>query len=460
MAFKLSPVLNEQQFSNAGILLSGGKIETYLAGSSTPATTYTSPSGAVAQANPIILNSRGEVDNLIYLTTGISYKLVLKDSLNNVLRTYDNIEGVNDSSLTIDQWVNSGVTPTFVSGTQFTLPGDQTSAFQVNRRVKLLVTAGTVYGYISASAFAALTTVTVVLDSGVLDSGLSNVQLGLITPTNTSIRTTSAMIANGAITSVKLSTGAPNWDTNGVFIGGSAAPNISNNATPDYGSIAVNSTSSISNQANHAYVASRFSDDAVGANLVFTKSRSASLGTNTIVQSGDVLGRIAFRGADGTKFTNGASITATVDGTPGADDMPTALNFNTTPDGAAAVVERLRVSSDGSFSAVIPSGSTLYPAFMCRAWVNFNGTGVVAIRASGNVSSITDNGVGDYSVNFTTAMPDANYSAVATAGNATVSFNRCAVTYGYTTSLVKVTGSNGGTGAGVDFDNIHVAVFR
>jgi hypothetical protein len=50
----------------------------------------------------------------------------------------------------------------------------------------------------------------------------------------------------------------------------------------------------------------------------------------------------------------------------------------------------------------------------CRAWVNFNGTGTVAIRDSFNVSSITDNGTGDYTVNFTTAMPDVNYSAVAT----------------------------------------------
>ena len=50
------------------------------------------------------------------------------------------------------------------------------------------------------------------------------------------------------------------------------------------------------------------------------------------------------------------------------------------------------------------------PLFACRAWVNFNGTGTVAIRASGNVSSITDNGTGDYTVNFTTAMQDVNYS--------------------------------------------------
>ena len=49
-------------------------------------------------------------------------------------------------------------------------------------------------------------------------------------------------------------------------------------------------------------------------------------------------------------------------------------------------------------------------AYGCRAWVNFNGTGSVAIRASGNVSSISDNGTGDYTVNLTTAMPDANYA--------------------------------------------------
>ena len=52
------------------------------------------------------------------------------------------------------------------------------------------------------------------------------------------------------------------------------------------------------------------------------------------------------------------------------------------------------------------------PLYMCRAWVNFNGYGTVAIRGSGNVSSITDNGTGNYTVNFTTAMSDANYCVV------------------------------------------------
>lgn len=54
-----------------------------------------------------------------------------------------------------------------------------------------------------------------------------------------------------------------------------------------------------------------------------------------------------------------------------------------------------------------PDGTENYK---CRAWVNFNGTGTVAIRAAGNVSSITDNGTGNYTVNFTTAMPDVNYA--------------------------------------------------
>ena len=59
------------------------------------------------------------------------------------------------------------------------------------------------------------------------------------------------------------------------------------------------------------------------------------------------------------------------------------------------------------------SGSA--PSYSARAWVNFNGTGTVAILASGNVSSITDNGTGNYTVNFMTAMPDVNYAVTALA---------------------------------------------
>jgi hypothetical protein len=69
-------------------------------------------------------------------------------------------------------------------------------------------------------------------------------------------------------------------------------------------------------------------------------------------------------------------------------------------------------SGDLSFNSGYGSAAVAYG---CRAWVNFDGTGTVAIRASGNVSSITDNGTGLYTVNFTTAMPDANYCVQTTA---------------------------------------------
>jgi hypothetical protein len=80
--------------------------------------------------------------------------------------------------------------------------------------------------------------------------------------------------------------------------------------------------------------------------------------------------------------------------------------------GAGSWNERMRIDSSGNllFNSGYGSAATAYG---CRAWVNFNGTGAVAIRDSANVTSITDNGAGNYTVNFTTAMPNANYSAVA-----------------------------------------------
>jgi hypothetical protein len=72
-------------------------------------------------------------------------------------------------------------------------------------------------------------------------------------------------------------------------------------------------------------------------------------------------------------------------------------------------------SGDLQFNSGYGSVATAYG---CRAWVNFNGTGVVAIRGSGNITSITDNGTGDYTVNFTNAMPDENYT-LSTASNET-----------------------------------------
>lgn len=110
-------------------------------------------------------------------------------------------------------------------------------------------------------------------------------------------------------------------------------------------------------------------------------------------------------------------------------------------------------------SAQFATVSGTAPLYAARAWVNFNGTGTVAIRASGNVSSITDNGVGDYTINFTTAMTDANYSVVAVTGDLAANTAASAHSKTYSTGSTNlVVGSAGGTLQ--DKDSINVSIFR
>ena len=105
------------------------------------------------------------------------------------------------------------------------------------------------------------------------------------------------------------------------------------------------------------------------------------------------------------------------------------------------------------------------PIYPCRAWVNFNGTGTIAIRASGNVSSITDNAVGDYTVNFTTAMPDANYVTSLNGGNTTNTAETYATeakgaAYLKTTSAYRMNTYNYNTTTTADRENVYIVVFR
>ena len=103
------------------------------------------------------------------------------------------------------------------------------------------------------------------------------------------------------------------------------------------------------------------------------------------------------------------------------------------------------------------SGSA--PSYSARAWVNFNGTGTVAIRGSGNVSSITDNGVGDYTANFTTAMADANFEVNGVAyypGVAAATFGLASTA----TGSVRVQAINTTGTATIDVDQMHVSIFR
>jgi hypothetical protein len=123
--------------------------------------------------------------------------------------------------------------------------------------------------------------------------------------------------------------------------------------------------------------------------------------------------------------------------------------------------ERMRIDSSGNLQFNSGYGSVA-TAYGCRAWVNFNGTGTVAIRASGNVTSITDLGTGYYQINFTTAITDGNYCVNVTGSVATSSSTpvpAVATNTAPATTNVRITFNIAGTGQ-VDQLYTSVSVFR
>lgn len=114
----------------------------------------------------------------------------------------------------------------------------------------------------------------------------------------------------------------------------------------------------------------------------------------------------------------------------------------------------------------LTTASGAAPSYSARAWVNFNGTGTVAIRAAGNVSSITDNGDGDYTLNFTTALPDANYAPTFMLGRDTTNIDVYAAISPSvlpTASALRIRTaflSQVGSSLYADLARINIAVFR
>ena len=120
MAVFLSPVggVAAQFFTNTGAVLTGGKLYTYAAGTTTPQTTYTTNSGNVARTNPIVLDAAGRVPDSgeIWLTSQ-AYKFVLKDSTDVLIATYDNISAIGVSNINPDNFTGDGATVNFTLST-------------------------------------------------------------------------------------------------------------------------------------------------------------------------------------------------------------------------------------------------------------------------------------------------------------------------------------------------------
>ena len=171
---------------------------------------------------------------------------------------------------------------------------------------------------------------------------------------------------------------------------------------------------------------------------------------------------IVIDGTSGISGVDGSAGTPAVQGT----DTNTGIYYSAadTVDVATGGVQRGQFDSSGNFKFNSGYGSVA-TAYGCRAWVNFNGTGTVAIRASGNVTSITDNGAGDYTVNFTTAITDVNYAVnITTSIQGTTSTNG-----GFMSTLSRNTTPAVGsvriemftsTFANADSLQVNVAIFR
>jgi len=113
--------------------------------------------------------------------------------------------------------------------------------------------------------------------------------------------------------------------------------------------------------------------------LYFAKSRSDTVGTNTVLSSGDSTGRISFNGADGANFIESARITGAVDGTPGTNDMPGRLVFSTTPSGSGTPTERMRIDSSGNVIQSVPATA---PTLATNGQMVFNLTSNTNLRVS------------------------------------------------------------------------------
>lgn len=221
------------------------------------------------------------------------------------------------------------------------------------------------------------------------------------------------------------------WEYLGVIYGVLIAGNTSPIATPSNW-IALTTAQSIKNTPSGGISATTVqealneldTEKSPIASPTFTGT--VNVGAGGIIVDGNLVlkQQILFEGATADAFETTLTVTdPTADRTITLPDASGTVAFLASPaltgtptaPTAAVGTNTTQIATTEGVRAEIPNmlnatGSA--PLYACRAWVNLNGTGTVAIRASGNVSSITDNGVGDFTTNFITAMPDGNYAMV------------------------------------------------
>ncbi len=266
------------------------------------------------------------------------------------------------------------------------------------------------------------------------------------TLTNKTISVDSNIVSGIAASSFVLSNSSGNID-------GSASQKV----IPSGDVVGTTDTQTLSNKSFSSSLAINGSTS--GA---ITLQATAIAGTNTLTLPATTGTVVVTNGGQTVEFADGSASAPSI---TNSGDTNTGMFFPAadTIAFAGGGTEAMRFTSTGLLQFNSGYGSVA-TAYGCRAWVNFNGTGTVSIRASGNVSSITDNNTGDYTVNFSTAMPDANYSVQVTRARVDVNLKAGVLNSGIATGSVRVltgVGSASTPSGGVeDADYVFVSVFR
>ena len=227
----LSPVFQENQFTDNVEFLVGGLLWTYKAGTSEFALAYQDQAGTTPWPNPIILNSRGETGGELWLSSDNEYRLVVETAPEYgqthgvVITEFDNVSGVNaPATEASDNWVLFPESPNYVSNTSFTVAGDYRSIFVVSRKLQITDSGGVSVHSVTSSSFAAgFTTVNI---TGLTDSGISVVQYSNIVPDASPDRFENVTVTNDLTVS-----GDTVLDGN-VVIGGNATLSGNLNSIP------------------------------------------------------------------------------------------------------------------------------------------------------------------------------------------------------------------------------------
>jgi hypothetical protein len=505
MSTNLSSVPKLQFFDANGNPLVGGKLFTYAAGTTTPLATYTDSTGVTPNTNPIILDSRGEANVWLDAT---QYKFELKTSADALIWTVDNISNaLNLSQLLASSGSAASPPYTFAADTttgmflaaagQIGLSANGTPVFRstdtqavLDVNLQVSGTARRITGDFSNATIADRVMFQTSTTNG--NTSVSSIPNGTATgsafnchnnsdPTNSGVFQVLALSTEMLLTANVVGTGTylpmtfytggferVRIDTSGNVGIGANAPADALQVVKTTASGTYRTRSILDNQDQRSVIAAYY-EGGVGQRTIIQStgvsgvsavpisfevgnteavridsSGNVGIGTSS---PGDKLVVAASSGAVYAAFNNGTvntvfGVSAGNVGLLGTTTNQDLLFF-------ANNAERARITAAGLFQFNSGYGSVA-TAFGCRAWVNFDGTGTPAARASGNVSSITDNGVGDYTVNFTTAIVDANYAftgaaesnnvgdaRIVTARNGGISSSSCRITVRSDTNVAE-----------------------